>query len=529
MTLSKHFYAISTQTTLDINTGTYRSMRPVRGGKTAPCVAGCPVGQDVRGFIQLIAQGDFDRALGLLLEANPMPGVTGRVCHQPCEAVCNRASLDEALTIQALERAAASYGKAALEAPQPKAKSVAVVGSGPAGLSCAFHLRRAGWRVTVFERDRLLGGLMRTAIPPYRLPRNVLDADLGRLVELGVEFSAGVAVGEEVSLEELRGSFDAVFLALGAQSSRALEMPGLGDAPLTRGLEFLKALNGHRPPPSPGRVAVLGGGNTAFDVARTVKRLGGEPIICSPEDLDSMPAFAKEVALARAEDVTILAGVGFGEIEPGAILIEIEGRTRRLEVDRVIVAVGEEVETGWLPSTLVDNGTVSVDGASATPWEGVFAGGDCTAGERTVAHALGEGRLAARSIDAYLCGGPAPALEPPSEAARIEDINADYLEPGPAAAIVPEAPVAERLGSLDAEVVGDLSRPVAEREASRCLSCGWCTVCGNCLIFCPDLAVVREDDGSGVRVLYEYCKGCGICATECPSGALILVREGMRE
>lgn len=525
ITPSWPFFSISTQTTLDLHTGTCRSMRPVLSEKTPPCTAECPAGQDVRGFIRLLAQGDPDGALSLILRDNPLPGVTGRVCHYPCMARCNRADMDGALTIRALERAAATYGRVELEVPPPGEKAVAVVGSGPAGLSCAFHLRKAGWAVTVFERDRSFGGLLRAAIPAYRLPREVLDADLARLHAMGIAFRGGEEVGKTVSLEELRDTFDAVFVALGAHSSQVLNVPGSERMKITGGLEFLKSVNGHGPMPSPGRVAVLGGGNTAVDVARTVKRLGGEPILCSPEAYGEMPALAEEVAFTEAEEVPILTEVIPTKFTAKFMHARVAGKPRRLEVDLVVAAIGEEVELGWLPPVLATNGLVAADAWGATPWKGVFAGGDCTGGERTVPHAIGAGQRVARGIDAYLRGSPPPAEESPGEVTRQEDVNHHYFELRPAA-VVPEVPVEERISELSIEVVLGLARDVAEQEASRCLGCGTCIDCDSCLIFCPDLAVVRSDDGRGHRVLYEYCKGCGICVTECPSGVLELHWEG---
>lgn len=518
------FYAISSQTTLDLHTGTYRSMRPVLGTKTAPCTAACPIGQDVRGFIQLMDRGDTDGALRLLLADNPLPGVTGRVCHHPCEAQCNRGEVDEPITIQALERAAASYGQVEFDVPPPRGKSVAVVGSGPAGLSCAFHLRKAGWEVTVLERDERFGGLLRTAIPAFRLPPSVLDGELARLKGMGISFCEGVDVGNTVSLEELRASFDAVFLALGAQGSRALEMPGLTDVEVFSGLEFLRSVNGLGASSVSGKVAVLGGGNTAIDVARTVKRLGGEPVICSPEKIEEMPAFSDEVVCAQAEDIPIVGGVTFSRFEAGTLTLKVGRKARKLEVSHLIVAIGEDVEADWLPKELVESGSLASSLVGATSIEGVFAGGDCTAGERTVAHAIGEGRKAALAIDAYLSHISLSQAETSEDMARLEDLNLDYCEAA-SAALVPEVPVAERIRDLSVEVRGGLERAVAQREASRCFGCGSCTTCFNCLVFCPDLAVVRVENERGLSILYEYCKGCGICVTECPSGALGLVRE----
>jgi NADPH-dependent glutamate synthase beta subunit-like oxidoreductase len=471
-----------------------------------------------------MARADADGALKLLLEDNPLPGVTGRVCHHPCETRCNRAEVDEALTIQALERAAASLGRAEIEVPSERGKSVAVVGSGPAGLSCAFHLRKAGWAVTVFERDSGLGGLLRTVIPAFRLPPAVLEGELARLKAAGITFRCGVDVGSAVSLQELRDSYDAVFLALGAQRSRALEVQGSGKVEVSCGLEFLRAVNGDGPRSVPGRVAVLGGGNTALDVARTVKRLGGDPVVCSPEELDEMPASQKEVAYTLAEEIQILGSVKFEGIGPAALHIKLGRRSRRLSVDQVVVAIGEEVETHWLPPELIQNGSVAADASGLTPLDGLFAGGDCTTGDRTVAHSIGEGRRAAWAIDSYLSGLPGRTVEEEAGLALVEDLNLDYCSPSPAASI-PEVPVAERIGDLYLEVVRGLDVPVAKEEAGRCLGCGACTTCGNCLVFCPDLAVVRFEDERGLQVLYEYCKGCGICVTECPSGVLGLVRE----
>jgi NADPH-dependent glutamate synthase beta subunit-like oxidoreductase len=351
-----------------------------------------------------------------------------------------------------------------------------------------------------------------------------LDAELERLRGIGIAFSEGVDVGSASSLEELRASFDAVFLALGAQGSRELDIPGLGGVKVSSGLDFLKSVNGLGPSSVSGKVAVLGGGNTAIDVARTVKRLGGEPVICSPEEIEEMPALATEVAYTQAENIPILGGVTFGRVEAGTFTFEVGRKARKLEVNQVIVAIGEEVETDWLPEEMVENGSVAAGLMGATPLEGVFAGGDCTAGERTVARAIGNGRRGAMALDVYLSRRSPSQAETSEDLVGPEDLNLDYCPPAPAA-VVPETPLAERMTDLSVEVRLDLEPAVAQEEASRCFGCGSCTTCCNCLVFCPDLAVVRFENERGLSILYEYCKGCGICVTECPSGVLGLERE----
>lgn len=551
-------------TSLAADTGSWRVQRPVHRHRPAPCHHACPAGEDPQAYLAYFEQGRPRAAWEILVAANPLPAVTGRVCPHPCEPACNRGRFDEAVAIHHVER---YLGDAALREgwilpvpePEPDAARIAVVGAGPAGLSCAWQLLRLGHRVTVFEAEAQAGGACASAIPPYRLPRAVLEGESARLLTLpGIDFRARQRLGRDFSIEELRESYGAVFLAVGAQRPRVWSVDGVVPADLHPGLALLTEWVGVGRIPTPASVAVIGGGNTAMDLARVLKGAGIAQVyvithngLPGPDvpDEDAMRALPREIVQAQEEGVEILAHRGVrrlllrGERVVGVEMVHMKklpdaaGRLRRvafdgtetvLHVDMVVPAIGEEIDPAGLESLLNGAGHLEIDASGATASPGVFAGGDATLHGGTVTEAVGAGRRAAHGIDRWLREAPVAGPADRDEVAPvgIEGLNLAYYEHAPRAR-ENVLPVAERGG--DAEIDRGLSGEQAGGEARRCLSCGECLACDNCFTLCPDSAVLKTreaaSDGSHYVFDYQYCKGCGLCANECPCGFIEMVAE----
>ena len=552
-------------------TGTWRTQRPFYEDKTPPCSAACPAGNDIVAFIQKIEQEDFEGAWNIIKEENPFPGVCGRVCFHPCESRCNRGSFDEPIAIHALERFVADFAsrlnKKTGKAGEKRKEKVAIIGSGPAGMSCAFHLARLHYDVTVFESFSLAGGMLRMGIPSYRLPRNVLDRELSNIEALGVEIRTGVSLGEDLRLEDLK-DYQAVFIATGAHRSRGLHIPGEKEKGVLSGLDLLKKINLSKRGKLGDKIAVIGGGNTAIDVARSVIRLGKKANILYRRSREEMPAFEDEILEALEEGVKIRYLVNPIRVGQKDSLKRLEclrmelgekdesGRRRPvpipnsnlfIDADHVIIAAGEEIEASFLPEGLEKKeGIVLTQRDGSTGIKGIFAGGDLTSNQRTVAHAIGSGKKAAMAIDAFLKGtdaeeviiqnliGEGPSLSifgylHPGERLRnphvvtFEELNMDYFESAKRQGESKSA-VKERIKGFK-EVSSTLSEGVALEEAERCFSCGTCNECENCYVFCPDGSVLKREELFPHQVDYDYCKGCGICFTECPRGAISLKEE----
>jgi len=528
--------AISVATSLANKTGSWRYLRPIYGAKKPPCNHACPAGNDIQGFIALILKERFREAWELLRQTNPFPAITGRVCHHPCELECNRREFDEPLSIRLLERLAADEGfKEGFRLPviKPRPERVAIVGSGPAGLSCAHFLALEGYRVTVFEAEREPGGMLRLGIPEYRLPREVLDREISLVEELGVEIRTEMRFGKDINLEEL-GEFDAIFLALGLMRSRELSIPGVETDGVLHGLEFLKRVNLDEPVELGKRVAIIGGGNTAMDAARVALRLGAEPVVVYRRTRAEMPAIPEEIEAAEEEGIELrflaapveassvdgqLHKVKFVKMELGPPdesgrrrPVPIPGSEFEMEFDNLILAIGEEPDLAFLPQE-VELREGRVEGK-------VFAGGDLATGAGTVVDAIASGRRVAEAIHRYLQGLPEPP-QPEETLVPFERINTDYFAHRPR---VHERSLAvpARIGNFK-EVELGLTREQGLQEGERCFSCGVCNQCDNCITFCPDVAISRHDDEYEVN--YDYCKGCGICAHECPRWVIDLVEE----
>ncbi len=526
-------------------TGTWRTERPVYVNRLPPCNSTCPAGEDIQGWLFHAESGAYEAAWRHLTRDNPFPAIMGRVCYHTCEGACNRGQIDEAVGINSVER---FLGDEALKQGwrfEPPAvetgKHVLVVGAGPSGMSAAYHLRRLGHRVTVTEAGPLPGGMMRFGIPKYRLPRDVLDAEMQRIVDMGVTLQLNTKIADiDAAMKD--GGFDAAFLAVGAHIAKRAYIPAKDSSHILDAVAVLRSMEDAEQPMLGRRVVVYGGGNTAIDVARTAKRLGAtEAIIVYRRTREKMPAHDFEVEEALEEGVMVkwLSTIKQSGLDGNGGALTIEkmkldekgnpqptGEFETLAADSLVLALGQDVDLSLLenvPGLNVNDGVVQVDPATMmTGHPGLFAGGDMVPADRNVTVAVGHGKKAARHIDAWLRGVtlPPPAKHAP---ASFERLNPWYYTDAPKT-VRPQLDIARRTSSFD-EVQGGLSADNALFEARRCLSCGNCFECDNCYGVCPDNAVTKLGPGKGFEFKLDYCKGCGMCAAECPCGAIEMVVE----
>ena len=522
-------------------TGSWRTSRPVYVDRLPPCNHACPAGENLQAWLFHAEGGDYEAAWRELTQNNPLPAVMGRVCYHPCEDSCNRGKLDAAVGINSVERFLGDEAiKRGWQFPAPPAESgkrVLVVGAGPSGLSAAYHLRRLGHAVKVVEAGPLAGGMMRFGIPKYRLPRDVLDAEVKRIADMGVEFEYNRKV-ENILDSMKEGRFDAAFLAVGAHIAKRAYIPAGEAAKMLDAVSVLRDMEGEEKPMLGRRVVVYGGGNTALDVARTAKRLGAsEAIIVYRRNREKMPAHDFEVEEALQEGVMIkwlstiknMANEGTLTVEKMQLdekgFPQPTGEFETLEADSLVLALGQDVDLSLLegvPGLELKDGTVQVSPNMMTGYPGIFAGGDMVPSERTVTVAVGHGKKAARNIDAWLRGGkyePAPK----HEIADFEKLNPWYYADA-SKTVRPMLDIVRRTSTFD-EVVKGLDETNALFEARRCLSCGNCFECDNCYGVCPDNSVIKLGPGKRFEFNYDYCKGCGICVSECPCGAIKMVPE----
>jgi 2-oxoacid:acceptor oxidoreductase delta subunit (pyruvate/2-ketoisovalerate family) len=524
------------------HTGSWRTLRPVYADRLPPCNAGCPAGEDIQGWLAHAEAGDYEAAWRLLVQNNPLPAVMGRVCYHPCETACNRAQMDSAVGINSIERflgdEALRKGWKLERLAQASGKKVLVVGAGPSGLSAAYHLARCGHAVEIHEAGPLAGGMMRFGIPKYRLPREVLDAEIQRILDLGVKLRLNRKVDN--ILETMRaGGFHAAFLAVGAHIGKRAYIPAGSSARVLDAVSVLRSMEGENPPQLGRRVVVYGGGNTALDVARTAKRLGAEEsIIVYRRTREKMPAHDSELEEALQEGVLVkwlstIKQAGEASITVEKMVLDEKGfpqptgELETLAADSVVLALGQDVDLGLLegvPGLAVADGVVKVGPDMMTGHPGIFAGGDMVPAERTVTVAIGHGKKAARHVDAWLRGSS--YVPPPKHAlATFERLNPWYYSDAPKT-VRPMLEVLRRQSTFE-EVVQGLDERNALYEARRCLSCGNCFECDNCYGVCPDNAVIKLGPGKRFQFNYDYCKGCGLCAAECPCGAIDMVPESI--
>ena len=522
------------------HTGSWRTSRPVYLSRKPPCNHQCPAGENIQAWLFHAESGNYEAAWRTLVQDNPFPAIMGRVCYHTCEGACNRGQLDDAVGINSVEHFLGDQAIAqGWKFPAPAAatgKKVLVVGAGPSGLSAAYHLARLGHQVTVHEAGPLPGGMMRFGIPQYRLPRQVLDDEVQRIVELGVDIQYNSKISNVLESKQ-QGGFDAVFLAVGAHIAKRAFIPAGDSAKVLDAVAVLRSMEGEDKPMLGRKVVVYGGGNTAIDVARTAKRLGAsEAIIVYRRNREKMPAHDFEVEEALQEGVLIKwlstikqAGESSITVEKMALdekgFPQPTGEFETLEADSVVLALGQDVDLSLIegvPGLVVQDGVVQVNPQMMTGHSGIFAGGDMVPADRNVTVAIGHGKKAARNIDAWL-RGEAYKPAPKAEIATFDKLNTWYYSDAPKT-VRPMLDIIRRQSTFE-EVQGGLDESNALFEARRCLSCGNCFECDNCYGVCPDNAVIKKGPGKGFDFNYDYCKGCGICVSECPCGAIKMVPE----
>jgi 2-oxoacid:acceptor oxidoreductase delta subunit (pyruvate/2-ketoisovalerate family) len=529
------------------HTGAWRTERPVYTRNLPPCNDACPAGENVQQWLYHAEEGDedsYESAWRQIMADNPFPAIMGRVCYRPCETACNRAQLDESVGINSVERflgdEAINRGWRLPAAAAPTGKRVLVVGAGPSGLSAAYHLTRLGHSVTIKDAGAEPGGMMRYGIPKYRLPRDILDAEITRVLDMGVTLELNATVTDLLAeLSEGGGTFDAAFVAVGAHIGKRAYIPAGDSARIMDAVSLLHRVEDGSAPMLGRRVAVYGGGNTAMDAARTARRLGAsEAVVVYRRTRDRMPAHDVEVEEALEEGVTMRWLSTVAHADDGKLVIEKmrldetgfpqpTGEFEELTADCLVLALGQDADLAVLdgvPGVTFSGGTVDVGADLMTGHQGIFAGGDMVPAERTVTVAIGHGKKAARNIDAWLRGAsreqaPRPGL------AGYGGLNTWYYADAPGT-VRPKLAAARRTGTFD-EVTGGLDESTALFEARRCMSCGNCFGCDNCYGACPDNAVIKTGPGGpgDYEIDYDYCKGCGICAAECPCGAIAMVPE----
>ncbi|RDE51007.1 MAG: FAD-dependent oxidoreductase [Candidatus Accumulibacter meliphilus] len=521
------------------HTGSWRTSRPVYIDRLPPCNKQCPAGEDIQGWLFHAESGDYESAWRHLTKDNPFPAIMGRVCYHSCESVCNRGQIDEPVGINSVERflgdEALKLGWKLTPPSSESGKNVLVVGAGPSGMSAAYHLRRLGHSVTVYEAGPLLGGMMRFGIPKYRLPRDILEAEMQRVVELGVKVNLNTKV-DNILNTMADGKFDAAFLAVGAHIGKRARIPAGDAAKIVDAISLLRSMEGEEKPMLGRRVVVYGGGNTAIDVARTAKRMGAEPLIVYRRTRAAMPAHDFEMEEALQEGIMVKWLSTITQADESSLTIEKmaldetgfpqpTGEFETIEADSLVLALGQDVDLGLLegvPGLEVKDGVVKVAPNMMTGHPGIFAGGDMVPAERNVTVGIGHGKQAARHIDAWLRGEEhVPAVQ--HEVANFEKLNTWYYADAPKT-VRPMLDIIRRQSTFD-EVQGGLDESTALFEARRCLSCGNCFECDNCYGVCPDNAVIKLGPGKRFQFNYDYCKGCGMCVAECPCGAIKMEAE----
>jgi NADPH-dependent glutamate synthase beta subunit-like oxidoreductase/Pyruvate/2-oxoacid:ferredoxin oxidoreductase delta subunit len=559
-------------------TGHWSSRKPVYAEKTSPCRPACPIGNDIARAFAYASKGEYDRALAIYRQDNPLPGVCGRVCYHPCELNCNRKEFDEAVNIRGFERFLADNGQVDIKAETSirfRKERIAVIGSGPAGLSASYHLARLGYPVTIFEALPEPGGMLMYGIPEYRLPKAVVRKEIGYIQQLGVEIKTGIQVGKDISLGDIKKAFSAVFIAAGAHGGVRLGVAGDQLPGVLEGIGFLRDINLGKKVEIGKKVAVIGGGNTAIDCARTARRVGGEEItILYRRSRAEMPALAEDVESLEREGIKIellaapirvvsqngrLTGIECLRMALGAPdsggrpqPVPVPGTEFMVPIDTVIAAVGQIPEVQFTQDigiSVSKKGIIEISPeTAATNIEGVFAGGDGAGTNAFVADAIASGKVGALAVFCFLegremkqelrdhqVGDGAPFSF--QQVIGLEEYPVDLKKIVPYEKINtlcfahavrnnnPEEPLAQESSKNFHEATGGIDLARMSAEITRCFKCGTCTHCDLCFLLCPDISLVKNGhDGYAIRE--DYCKGCGVCASSCPRNVLEITGGG---
>ena len=538
---------------------------PIYIKKVPPCTAGCPAGEDIRGFHNLLtgdekSDNKWDAAWYRIVDTNPFPAIMGRICPHPCESTCNRQHREESIGINAVEQAIGEHGiEAGLKLPQAGPDTgmrVAVIGAGPAGLSVAYQLRRKGHAVTIYDFNEKPGGMMLYGIMGYRVDRKVLDAEVGKIIDLGIETKMGIRVGTDISLEQLEKDYDAVFIGVGAQIGRSLPIEGFSKRPeTTNAIDFLRNYELQGDDFKIGKkVVVIGDGNVAMDVARLARRMGSESTIISAVPREEMNCYPDEFDDAIEEGAKIEYLVGTFEVleskngvqgvkcakmvkkEKGEegwdakipfMRYKATGDVFEIESDMIVASIGQITDVNGFENTINENDSLlkldkyfRVKGK-----ENVFGGGDALKID-LITTAVGHGRKAADSIDAFLQGKNMPEA-PYREVINVKKQDLNYFFHSNQTRRRHQ--VAENIVGNHNEVLEALTKEQAIEESKRCMSCGLCFDCKQCSSFCPQEAISRYKDNPIGEVMYTHytkCVGCHLCALVCPTG---YIQMGMGE
>ncbi len=553
-------------------TGSWRFVRPKYHEKTAPCSAACPAGEDIARIEMLSSQGRYREALEIILLENPFPAICGRVCFHTCETACNRSGFDEPIAIHGIERfigdtAVRDNLTFSLERLPDNGKKICIVGAGPSGLAAAYFLIRLGYSCDVFEAETEPGGILRWGIPRYRLPDAVVNAEVQRIKNLGVKILCNTRATQNF-LDEAKDRYHAFFIGCGHGRSLKMNIPGENMA--LDGLDFLNRMRKEKTESlNNGTAAVIGGGNTAIDVARSLVRLGVKATLVYRRRKQDMPAFEYEVETAVKEGVKIMELFSPSSIaqDGGEYILTLQpmkrsgmetdtGRarvvpdgetTQELRVQRIFTAIGAEPSESWQLPSEENAETVYLSHCAFMANNPPFLfGGDLTNPTKSVADAIASGKQSAMALDTFfkkglnaitnrlnscLVGnGPALSMERYLDGKRsnrnpdmvsYEDINIDYFSPAPRIK-AKSLSLNKQMNPFDEIETTFTIRQVME-ETRRCFNCGICNACDNCRIFCPEIAVDLQDGQR--RINLDYCKGCGICVVECPRNAMALEEE----